>query len=176
MRAIKGIEMKAILVIGFIVLSFVSSAFAQQDLGQQIQVYVENKAPKISTIFAADQDKFWVVTLSLWASDLKSDFNITTLSWNVYDSKSEQYIQSWKTLIENSAPTIYPGTLAFTLNLENESEILTAIKNQKSLKLILSVDQDLAAPIATHFVDIGAYCTTHPENFMNLTTGQAGCE
>lgn len=140
-------------------------------------VYFDEKkgSPQFGVQYANDIDKMWNISLTLNGRDLNDQMNIQNLSWRLYDSGSKTFINNWKTEV-NGSPTTYPGGLSLSINLKNEREILAAISNLRNLKILLAVNQsDIKNPIATHIVDLGAYCQTKPEKFVNLSTGTNGC-
>lgn len=149
-------------------------AFADS-LGKKVEIYAEGSGPRFSTLFSYDADKMWMLTMTLWGRDLAPDNVMRTLAWRLYDSKSRQFIGPWKNAVNNSEPTLYPGTLAFSLGLIDELEIVEAIKGLPTLKVVIAVDQNLAAPVPTHYVDLGSLCGTNPQNFVDLSSGGTGC-
>lgn len=161
-------------ILGLVFLGLAQNSFAE-DFGKQVSIYSDNTGPQFSTIFAYDQDKAWILTMSLWGGDLLPNHTMKTLAWRLFDADSGQYINQWTVAVENSSPVMYPGTMAFSWALKNESEVMAAIQALKNLKVILSVDQDLSAPVPTHFIDLGLYCQSNPDNFRNLTMGSSGC-
>jgi len=132
--------------------------------------------PQFGTQYAYDADKFLSITFSLWGGDLLPTFTMKTLAWRLFDSASGKWINDWTTAVNNSSAVMYPGSMPYSWSLNSENEVLVAIKSLPNLKIVLSVDRDLAAPEPTHFVDLGSYCSTNPGHFVNLTTGGQGCQ
>lgn len=158
-----------------LVLGFTQPAFAN-DLGRQVNIFSDNAGPRFSTVFAYDTDTVWTMTLSLWGRDLAPDMSMKSLAWRLLDSRTGQFINQWTTTVNNPSPVMYPGTIAFSWDLRQaRNEVMAAIHALPNLKVLLSVNGDLAAPTATHFIDLGAYCSSNPGNFINLTTGGSGC-
>lgn len=165
--------MKNIILIIF-VLCFCQIAKAD-NFGKRINVYSDTNGPQFGVQYAYDEDKFLALTVSFWGGDLLPNFSMKTLSWRLFDSSSGKFINEWTTAVNNSSPVMYPGTMVYSWTLSEEQEITEAIKSLSKLKLILSVDQDLASPVFTHYLDLGSYCVSNGNHFLNLTTGKQGC-
>jgi|GEM_PF-5412602 len=160
---------------GLIILGFSQIAFAAE-FGKQVDIYSDNSGPQFSTIFANDTDKVWNVTFSIWGGDLLPNFSMKTLAWRLWDTNAKKYINKWIIAEDHPAPVMYPGTMSYSWELQLEDEVFAAIHSLPNLKLVLSVDQDLSEPVATHYIDLGSYCKSNPKNFVNLTTGGSGCK
>ena len=151
------------------------NSFADE-FGQQVPIYLDDEGPRFSVLYAYDFDEAWMINFSLWAGDIAQNHRMTSLAWRLFDTSSDQFINRWTTVIDHGSAMSYPGTLAFALDLEDKTEILRAIGALRSLKLVLSVDQSLVLPRATHYIDLGSYCGPFPGRFINLTEGSLGCD
>lgn len=147
-----------------------------ESFGKRINVYSDNHGPQFGVQYAYDEDIFLTLTVSLFGGDMLPNFMMKTLSWRLYDSSSGKFINNWTTSVNNSSPVMYPGTMVFSWKLSSEQETTEAIKALSYLKIIFSVDQDLSSPVPTHFLDLGSYCLSNANHFLNLTTGKQGCK
>lgn len=154
----------------------VSQSVQAEDLGKPVKIYRDARGPQFGSQYAYDSDKFWSLTVSLWAGDLLPDFQMKTLAWRLFDSSTQKYVNHWTTAVNHQSSIMYPGSMVYSWILVDENETRDAIKSLPNLKVVLSVDRDLAAPVPTHFIDLGSYCLTDPKHFMNLTSGSSGCK
>ena len=145
------------------------------DFGKEVKIFRDRVAPQFGSQYAYDEDKFLLITFSVWGGDLSPTASFKSLAWRLFDSASGNWINAWTTAVNQSSEVIYPGAMAHSWALDRESEVLSAIKALPNLKIVLSVDGNLASPEPTHFIDLGSYCLTNPGHFMNLTSGQQGC-
>ena len=153
---------------------FTQLSFANH-LGEKVLIYTDGERAKFGVMFANDSNKVWILNVTLWAPHLTPSMKMKTLAWRLFDSSTGHYLNGWRIAVQNVDQKIYNGTLALTLGLENEQGVFETVKAQPHLKLLLAVDQDLAAPVPTHYVDLGSYCSGSADQFMDLTTGKTGC-
>ena len=153
-------------------------ASAEEPLGRKIDFYKEREQPRFGVIYANDADKAWTANFALWGGELTNDYMIKTLAWRLYDAKTKKPITGWQWALFNQEPVMYPGTLALSADLRSEAEVLAAIRALPNLVVLFALNQNPAQPMPlypTHYLDLGAYCASHPKNFQNLTNGKNGC-
>ena len=169
------IKMKNTILLLAFVLCGISQAVLAEDFGKQVAFYQDKKQPQFGVIYSNDTDVMVVMNLTLWAGDLMPTHKMKSLAWRLYDSGTNQYVNAWTVESRGSGDTFYPGTIAFSWSIKDKNEAISTMKSLSKLKVLFSVDGNLSAPTPTHFIDLGSYCTSNPDNFINLTSSHNGC-
>ena len=144
-------------------------------LGKQIDFYQENGSPKFGVQVAHDVDKDWAISFAINGADLSGGKPIRVIAWRLWDKKSESFLSEWRTQVESSTDIYYSGTTAFSWDLSDPALVNEAIRNSTQLALVIYAAQYGPAATPTHFIDLGSYCSTNADHFVDLTSGQAGC-
>ncbi len=157
-------------VLSLLILAMAQAGFAQ-DLGQSVKFKVEDGKPEFS-LFYGENPKTWLLSATFRPRDLSANSFFSVVSWTLFDSKAGEFITGWRTAWDR--PAQFPGDIGFLLEL-TEEEATLATRSLPDLKVVFSVNHG-STPAPTHFVDLGAYCDTHPNFFINFDDeNAAGC-
>lgn len=118
--------------------------------------------------------QFAVIQGMFFGKELSKSTEISRLAWRLCSKNG--CINDWQYAI-NGSKVFHPGSVALTMEVSGKQEINHVIKSMKSLELQLSVDAEdqNGFPRVTHIVDVGAYCSTNPQNFVNSDFNTVGC-
>lgn len=137
-----------------------------------LEIYQDNGQIRLGVFYTTESKKTLNFTFTLWAPSMAPKMKISSLSWRLFNAKTQKPIGSWNTEIKNSNTT-YPGAMAFVWDVTDPSVIDEAIKSLGNLQILLSVNRDDTS--ASHTIDLGQYCISNPEKFINVTQHKTGC-
>lgn len=183
------IEMKNKFVFIFTLLAFstlvvaatfpAGSSAGTTGLGKQLKIYEENGTPKFGVQIMhnsnPDPERMWAITFSIQGAELSAGKPLRVIAWRLWDQRSETFLSEWRTQVESVNDRYYPGVAAFSWDTAVPSVVFEAIQNSTQLALVISATHQSRPNQPTHFIDLGAYCSSAANHFLNLTTGQSGC-
>jgi hypothetical protein len=126
--------------------------------------------------YAYDQDKAWALTFSVSGPDLSAGNPVYLVAWRLYDKARQSYLTDWEISEKNPEGVSYPGTIPFTFAVRDANQVAKVINAQDNAILLLSINGSEESLNTTHYINIGANCTAHPDHFLNLSDGKNGCE
>lgn len=145
------------------------AAIANTNLGGEVKPVVQDGKPRVGLQYAPD---FLALTLTLKANDLSMGAGAKVYA-EFWDRVSDRPFSDlvWQKNIATATPA---GTTYVVTAGLNGAAAQGPIARLKSMLLVLTVAVDTGAERKV-FVDLGSLCTTNPDNFLNLNTGEQGC-
>lgn len=151
-------------------------------LGKEMKFYEESGDPKFGIQLvreinpATKQTKAaFIINFSVDGRILSEGKKVHSISWSLWDKKTESYLSAWRPDVQSASGFLYPGVIAFNWSTGQPELINEVIQNSSNLVLVLSVNSNIYKPQPTHFIDISSYCADHVRKIFNLSTGAIGC-
>ena len=162
--------MKRMKTMAFVFIYFFGiTAIANTNLGTEVKPVIQDGKPRVGLQYAPD---FLALTLSLKVNDLSMGAGAKVYA-EFWDRVSDRPFSDlvWQKNIATATPA---GTTYVVTAGVNGAAAQGPIARLKSMLLVLTVALDTGAERKV-FVDLGSLCTTNPDNFLNLNTGEQGC-
>ncbi|MEZ4744375.1 MAG: hypothetical protein R3B45_18305 [Bdellovibrionota bacterium] len=125
--------------------------------------------PRFGIKYSQDYDGVFTIGFSIFGPEIVSDKLIDKMSMRLMLEDSD-FATEWKEVIESKTQLI--GTYAAVLGA-NGQEALSIIDTLEKLKVQIRANVEGKSYI--RWIRVGQYCTTHPNNFVDISTAKVGC-
>lgn len=141
-----------------------------ESLGKEVQVSTFEGRLDLNVVYGLGADPLLYMVFAVDSAALSADRKINSLSVALYDSVNKVFIRNWEET--TYAGEIVNGSLGLNLEAQASAKVLgPAIKN---LKVLFSVNNG-RNNTATHFLDVGVLCNSHPDLFGDFESEKRGC-
>ena len=172
MKTITKLSAAALLIATSIVVD--TSTFAAEILGNPIKPATVDGRLKFGVQIVHDTDVGLSITSAFIGREIAPN-DFTSLAVRLYDSKLGKYVSPWLDYKRLNKPVVLPGYFAMSVRFREQIVVDSVVNNLKNITLVMAVNQPSSAPIPTHHLGFNQICDSNPQNFLDLTTGQAGC-
>lgn len=141
-----------------------------ENLGKEVRIATFEGRPELNVVYGLEADPLLYIVLGVDSASFAPDRKINSLSVALYDSVNKVFVRGWEKT--DYAGEIINGSLGLNIEAQAPAKLIgPAIKNLKVLFSVNSSD----SKTATHYLDIGVFCQTHPDHFGDFETEKRGC-